>query len=148
MRRRLRHGHSLLELLVVVAISAILLMLATAGYAGVTRRAARHDVRVALWRVAAAQEHHRLAHGVYAHHFAGTAPAGADATEVLGPAPAAGGRWTLVLGGEREGEWHIEARPAGTRVDPDCAVLRLDHQGRATATDAQGTDATATCWWR
>lgn len=141
-------GHSLLELLVVMAISAVLLVMATAGYASVTRRAARHDVRVALWRIAAAQEHHRLVHGVYAHHFAGAAPADADATEVLGPAPAAGGRWSFALGGTSEGDWNVEARPAGSRPDPGCAMLRLDHLGTTTARDALGADATATCWWR
>lgn len=148
MRPRRAGGHSLLELLIVMAISAVLLVLATAGYASVTRRAARHDVRVALWRIAAAQEHHRLVHGVYAHHFAGEAPPDADATAVLGRAPAAGGRWSFTLGGESEGEWNVEARPTGPRADPDCSLLRLDHAGSTTALDALGADATATCWWR
>jgi type IV pilus assembly protein PilE len=34
----------------------------------------------------------------------------------------------------------------GRRPDARCAEFRIDHQGRRTASNAEGTDATSDCW--
>jgi type IV pilus assembly protein PilE len=36
--------------------------------------------------------------------------------------------------------------PAGDKADTRCAEFRIDHQGRRTASNAEGSDTTADCW--
>ena len=59
-------GFSLLELLLALAIASLLAALATGSYSAVTARVHRQEVRLALWRLAAAHENHHLRHGRYA----------------------------------------------------------------------------------
>jgi prepilin-type N-terminal cleavage/methylation domain-containing protein len=140
-------GFSLLELLVVLAISAMLMLLATDGYAAVRARAARHEVRMALWRLAAAQETHRLQHGFYASRLAVMPLAATSATELAPPTlPPAG--WSFSLVALTEENWELQAVAMNPVTDPACAELRLDMTGMGFARAMDGRDTSRDCWRR
>lgn len=145
--KRRPQGFSLLELLVVLAISAMLVLLATDGYAAARARATRHEVRMALWRLAAAQETHRLNHGFYATQLAITPGATTSPAELAPPSlPPTGWRFELLAVSE-EG-WELQAVATNATQDPECAVFRLDTTGLGTARAADGRDTSPTCWRR
>jgi type IV pilus assembly protein PilE len=140
-------GFSLLELLVVLAISAMLMLLATDGYAAVRARAARHEVRMALWRLAAAQETHRLRYGIYASRLAVIPSAPASATDLAPPTlPPAGWNFSLVTLSEEN--WELQALAMNPGTDPACAELRLDTTGMGFARALDGSDTSRDCWRR
>jgi len=140
-------GFSLLELLVVLAISAMLMLLATDGYAAVRARAARHEVRMALWRLAAAQETHRLQYGFYASRLAVVPSAATAATELAAPTlPPAG--WNFSLVAISEESWQVQAVAMNPDTDPVCAELRLDTTAMGFARAIDGSDTSRECWRR
>lgn len=140
-------GFSLLELLAVLAISAMLALLATDGYAAVRARAARHEVRMALWRLAAAQETHRLNHGIYATRLTTTPGVYPNSGELAAPAlPLAG--WRFSLGEVSEESWQLNAVARNPAADPECAELQLDPAGMGTARALDGRDTSQQCWQR
>ena len=140
-------GFSLLELLVVLAISAMLALLATDGYAAVRARAARHEVRMALWRLAAAQEAHRLNHGSYATQLSTTPGVSANPVELAAPAlPPAG--WHFTFAKVSEESWALQAVASNPATDPECAELHLDVAGVGTARSLDGRDTSQQCWRR
>ena len=145
--RQTNRGFSLLELLVVLAISAMLMLLATDGYAAVRARAARHEVRMALWRLAAAQETHRLQHGFYASRLAVIPSLATSATELASPTlPPAGWNFSLVASGEES--WELQAVALNPVTDPVCAELRLDTTGMGFARAMDGRNTSRECWRR
>lgn len=140
------HGFSLLEMLVVLAISAMLMLLATDGYAAVRARAARHEVRMALWRLAAAQETHRLQYGFYASRLT-TSPSATATTDLASPIlPPAG--WNFSLVALTEESWELQAVAMNPGNDPACAELRLDTTGMGFARAMDGRDTSRDCWRR
>jgi type IV pilus assembly protein PilE len=140
-------GFSLLELLVVLAIVAMLTLLATDGYAAVRARAARHEVRMALWRLAAAQETHRLNFGLYATRL-GTTPGGPSIAGELPPPGLPPAGWQFELLEVTEESWVLRAVATNPSPDPECADLRLDVTGLGTAHATDGSDTSRTCWRR
>ena len=140
-------GFSLLELLVVLAIAAMLSLLATDGYAAVRARAARHEVRMALWRLAAAQETHRLNFGFYATRLGSTPGVPVIAGELAPPALTPAG-WQFELLDIAAESWVLRATATNTALDPECAELRLDVTGLGTARATDGSDTSRVCWRR
>lgn len=138
-------GFSLLELLVVLCISAMLALLATDGYAAVRARAARHEVRMALWRLAAAQEAHRLNHGSYATRIAATSSPPAASGELPPPALPSG-KWRFSLVAVSEESWELQAVALRPNTDPECAELRLEPTGTGSARALDGRDTSRDCW--
>ncbi len=138
-------GVSLLELVMVLAVTAILASLASAGYASVRVRAARHEVRMALWRLAATQETHRLQFGRYAEQLSTTGVASAEA---LLPPPLPPTAWQFRLTAFGDEGWEITATSNYRSADLECVELRLDHTGLSSARDSAGNDSSNTCWRR
>jgi type IV pilus assembly protein PilE len=130
-------GHSLVELVVVLAIGALLALLAVPGYRVYALRAHRGEATAALLQLAAAQERHHRAHGSYATALSDPPPDG------LGlPAGTVHGRYTITIEAADAESWQATATATGAQADDrDCAVFRLDDAGTATATGAG-------CWLR
>jgi len=145
-QQQVTRGFSLLELLVVLAISAMLMLLATDGYAAVRARAARHEVRMALWRLAAAQETHRLQYGVYASRL-NASPSATASTDLASPALPPDG-WNFRLVALTEETWELQAIAMNPRNDPACAELRLDTTGMGFARAMDGRHTSRDCWRR
>lgn len=147
-------GFTLLELVIALAIAAVVTMLATAGYERTMLRSHRLDAHAALNAVASAQERHYLEYARYAGRFApsaaGPAPSPSDEFEDSLPLPSASpdGHYSLALTTDANAlEYEVTATPTGRqRRDAACATFALDHTGRRIARDARGADASAACW--
>ncbi len=128
-------GFTLVELLVAVALAALLLTLGLGGHQTQNLRIGRVDAVEALTRVQQAQEQYRSAHGLYA----------SDLSALRGTAPTSPqGRYAIAIditGGEA---YRATAQALGEQArDAGCAVLTLEvRQGFAQP----GPDAR--CWNR
>lgn len=138
-------GFSLLELLLALAIASLLAALATGSYSAVTARVHRQEVRLALWRLAAAHENHHLRHGRYAASIDSRGQV--DTLPEVLPAPPLPG-WHFSLESIPAATWVLRASATDPRRDPDCVVWQLDATGNTTAQDDQGRDRSTHCWRR
>lgn len=133
---RSARGFTLIELIVAVAIVAILMAIAIPSYAALIGRAARSEAMTAMTRVAAAQERFFFTYGRYASSL--TAPKGSD--------PASAGLdfpsdttaeddsderfYTLTLELFDDGlRYELSAEPAGVQAQDSCGTLTLDSAG-------------------
>lgn len=152
--RRRERGHTLLEILVALAIVAALASIAEASYSHFVVGARRLDARQALSTLAAAQERHYLRHARYAVRLLdddtvgtlvrGTGP---DASTLPLPDTSAQRFYRVAIVAADEEGYRLEARPLGAQLrDRDCAVFTIEATGRRTARDSNGADATRRCW--
>lgn len=134
-------GLTLLELVLVLAISAILLSIAYPLYTDYAQRARRTDAITALQVIALAQERFYALHGQYATQLADLA------LDI--PAWQAGiseqGYYQLNLAEQTE-TYHVTATAASTQVqDLACRQFWLNQLGQRGATDNTGA-ASQGCW--
>jgi type IV pilus assembly protein PilE len=136
-------GITLIELMVVLAITAMLASLAIPAYRSHVLRAHRVEARSALLGLAAAQERFHLQHLRYAAQpeLATVPPDG------LGIASAtAEGRYRLAIEAADTSTFTASAAATGAqRDDLQCAVFALDARGTRSASDAAGNPA-GHCW--
>ncbi len=141
-------GFSLTELLVALAILALLAAATTPLWTGQLERTRRLDATDALLRVAVLQERFFFENGRYARadELAVPPPAG------LGVSGTERGYYELRLRapeGGLAGGFRAEAvaDPEGPQGgDERCRVLAVDSTGRRTAESAGGEDSTDACW--
>lgn len=145
MHERKSRGFTLIELMVVVAIVAILAAVAIPGYRNYVLRAGRTDALVAVNEVAMAQERYRLDHNAYATSLDvlnanGMTVNGSGASAYAIPE---GGRHTIHLMGATATSFTVEARNYGTQSDDTrCNYFRLTNAG----VRSMGVGAVADCW--
>ena len=141
-------GFSLTELLVTLAILALLAAAATPLWVRQLERARRLDATDALMRVAVLQERFHFENGRYARagELAVPSPAG------LGVAGTERGYYQLRLrgleGGLSDG-FAVEAiaDPEGPQAgDGQCRILSVDSTGRRASESASGEDTADACW--
>ncbi len=143
------HGFSLIELLVTLAILAIVTTLAVGSYRQYLRRVNRVDATSALLRLAAAQEKFYAQNGQYTDVLADAPPAG------LGIGGTGRGYYDLAVqldaGGAAIG-YTATATVAGGGAqadDRDCWIFSINERGlRGAAPHGGSPDAAATdrCW--
>lgn len=137
-------GVTLLELLVALAICAVLAAVAYPSYRRHVLRAHRIEAIDSLLAIAAEQERHHLAHGRYAGHLrtrdgtglpvAPVTPRGLYALSVDASAPAGYVAMASVVAGGPQA------------ADRLCARFTLSATGQRSAADAAGRDTTLDCW--
>ncbi|MCS6787332.1 MAG: type IV pilin protein [Thiobacillaceae bacterium] len=136
-------GFTLLELLVAVAIVAILSTVAIVSYQEHIRRSARAEAKAVLLEAAAFMERFYTANGRYTTDAAGTT---APALTGLTQSPKEGqARYTISFQAIAAQSYVLRAQPTGTHSDPDCGTLTLTHTGVRGATGPKGTTE---CWQR
>lgn len=151
MKRWATPGFTLVEMLVTVAILAIIASLSLTSYRQYLRRSYRADATTALLKIASAQERHYTQNGLYA----GAAGLAAAPPAGLGMAGTAEGYYSLAIqlpaGGATAGfTATATVDPASAQADDDdCWIFSVNELGHRTAENRSGeTDAeiTAYCW--
>lgn len=134
-------GFTLIELMIVVAIVAILAGIAYPSYQDSVRKARRADATEVLMRVAQAQERHFTQFGRYASSLEG----GAVSAENLGMTAASldseGGFSTVSLSNAGTTTYTLTATI--TPADPDCGDLTLNQIGEKGESGSKDVDF---CW--
>jgi len=136
-------GMTLIELMIVLAITAVLASLAIPAYRSHVLRAHRTEAMSALLSLAAGQERFYLQHLRYAAPLElGTAP-----PDGLGFASStAEGRYQLAIEAADTATFTASATASGgQRDDFQCRVFAIDAQGTRSASDAAGDPANH-CW--
>jgi type IV pilus assembly protein PilE len=130
-----RRGLTLLELLVAMALAALLLTLGLRSQQGQGLRSGRLDAVEALTRLQQAQEQHRSAHGLYASELAALVGTAATSRQ---------GRYAIALDRSGGEAYRATAVAQGAQArDTACAKLTLEvRQGFAQ------TGPDAGCWLR
>jgi type IV pilus assembly protein PilE len=142
-------GFTLIELMVVVAIAAILGTLAVSGYTNSVRKSRRTEARSALLDLASREERYMSTNSKYsatASDLGYTGPfpivIGSGYYQVALPAVGAA---TAAL----PATFSLTATPvAGKGQDKDaaCQTFTVDSTGKQTAYNSGAADSTATCW--
>lgn len=133
-------GFTLIELMIVVAIAAILAAIALPNYRSYIERGDRASARAALMDAQQFMERFYVANDSYAFDKAGTAAA---LPARLQSVPAESPRYTLslVTGGTVTSAFTVTATPIGTVAK--CANLTLSNTGEKGIT---GDGTVAECW--
>lgn len=134
-------GFTLIESLIVVALTAVLAALALPNYAQYVMRGHRAHARAALMKLAQWMEREATLRGAYP--LTSAVPAGHLAVE--------GGRYTLAVSSETGWSHQLSALPMGAQAADLCGSFHMDHTGQrsqgATAQVASPLD-TRSCWER
>ncbi|MEO7854351.1 MAG: type IV pilin protein [Rubrivivax sp.] len=133
-------GFTLVELMITVAVVAILAAVALPGYASYVRRSNRSDAQGFLSEVAARQQHFLLDRRSFAISVT-DAPA-ANGMGMTIPASVAA-RYAVRLvtdNAARPPVFTVIATPTGSQVADNCGTLRINQAGAKSAT------GTGSCW--
>jgi len=136
---RLPRGLTLVELLICLAIVAVLTTLAVPGYRSHLLRTRRLDAQQALLDLHSLQQRYLFDHGRYATQLA--------ELDERRDWRSADGHYVLGFTGGGDGGWVATAVPAAgssQRDDDACRSLTLDDSGFRDATGAR--DARERCW--
>jgi type IV pilus assembly protein PilE len=136
-------GMSLSELLVVVAISAVLATIAVPGYRVYLLRSHRVEATAALLQLSAAQEQFYLQHNTYTDELTTAAPGGLGLQGVT-----QNGFYEIAVDSADAAGFQATARARGGQADDThCAAFTLDEAGARTARN-RNEAAVRDCWSR
>lgn len=134
-------GFTLIEVLVTLALVAILAGLALPGYSQYVMRGHRVHARVALLLLAQWMERHATVQG----SFALTAEVPPWLLEVQGR------RYRIEVASDATAGYHLSAIPLGAQAADPCGIFVLDHTGARSQNATEQTPApldARACWER
>jgi len=120
MNRPRIQGFSLIELLITLAIVAILATITVPSFSGLVARSRRSDAISALLQVQLAQERWRANNFTYAPALATLGFASAQSTD---------GYYRLRINHADDGGFRVTAQPVGVQSDDSCGVFAVDADG-------------------
>jgi len=140
--RRAPRGFTLIEVMIVVALVAILAAVALPSYQTSVRKARRADARAALVTTAQLMERYSTEHGASGYSTAtiSTLP---GPTVVTKPA-SDNGHYAISLANLTATTFTLRAVPQGAQSADGCATFTLDERGVRGVSG--GTLATTDCW--
>lgn len=130
-------GFTLVELMVAMAVVAILAAVAYPSYSAQMAKGRRADAKQALLELAQKMERFYSERGTYAGATLGSSG--------IYPNSSRAGHYTLAIGTQTAEGFSISAQPTGVQAGDVCGTLLYDQLGTASL----GTDATASlaqCW--
>lgn len=143
MMTRRQTGLTLIELIVVMAIIAVLLSIAVPGYRDSVRRTRRTDATKELTRLAAAQERYMTNCNSYATSLAGTASNCTGLGNASATPLSEEGYYQISLAATAT-TFTLTATPQGDQAtDTKCTTLTFNNQGVKGST---GSETAAKCW--
>ncbi|WP_283255900.1 type IV pilin protein [Dyella humicola] len=131
------HGFTLIELMVVVAIIAVLAAFAVPAYSRYGYRARRTDGQELLLRIATAQERYYATYNKY------------GALADLGfadPALSDNGFYSVSLSNQTTSTYMATATPRSAQQSDACGSLQLDGMGTKTSAAAGNVSSNGNCW--
>jgi type IV pilus assembly protein PilE len=131
-RRPNARGFSLIELMIAVAIVAILAAVAYPSYRQYLRRGARADAQAHMMDLAGRQGQFLIDNRAYA--------ASVGALGMTTPASVSGKYAIAIATGDTPPSFTITATPIGDQANDTCGTLTLDSAG------VKGASGTGTCW--
>jgi type IV pilus assembly protein PilE len=138
-------GFSLIELMVVVAVFAILSSMAVNSYRRYTLRATRTEGRLALLAIQVAQEKYFLQNNAYAQDLAtviAAPPAGLGVSSINASGVTTNGNYTISFAAVSPTTYTLQAVATGNQVKDTtaCLTFTISDQGARTPADSTG------CW--
>lgn len=138
-------GFSLIELMVVVAVFAILSAMAVNSYRRYTLRATRTEGRLALLAIQVAQEKYFLQNNAYAQDIAtviAAPPAGLGVSSINASGLTSGGNYTISFAAVTPTTYTLQAVATGNQAKDTaaCLTFTITDQGVRTPADSTG------CW--
>lgn len=142
-----RKGFTLIELMVTVAIVAILAAIAIPSYSSYVRKTHRADAKAAVMTIATAMEKYLLQNNTYTTTLTELSGLGEiDRANGL----SSNGMYALqITASTATAPWQVSATAvAGTpqAEDTECRTFVYRVDGTQSATSASNVDTTATCW--
>jgi type IV pilus assembly protein PilE len=135
------NGFTLIELMITVAVVALLAAVAYPSYRNQIMRSNRTEAKIALMSAAQSLEK--------CYTTASTYVGCGALTTIIGKTP--NGRYTISAGAAnvdiKAREYLLTATPAGSQADDsDCATLTISHTGERDAKDKSSADTREKCW--
>lgn len=137
-------GFTLIELMIVIAIIAILVSIAYPSYQDQVRSSRRADCEGALLNLANAMERFYTSNNTFA-----TATIGAGANDIFpGQCPIDGGTptYNLTISAASGSAYTLQAAPTGPQAADKCGTLTLTSTGVKNIIGATGGLTPADCW--
>ncbi|WP_164084961.1 type IV pilin protein [Pseudazoarcus pumilus] len=135
---RRRGGFSLIELMITVAILAIIVAIAWPTYTEQIRKSRRVEAQRALLELAHHLEREFSRSGSYAN---ATLPFDRVPFDIPGP------YYTIAFVGELQADsWTLVAQPVGVMRDDPCGSFYVTHTGRRAQGDAPSNPLDPECW--
>jgi type IV pilus assembly protein PilE len=137
-------GFTLIELMVVLAVMAILSTIAVGSYRRYSLRATRTEGRLSLLAIQVAQEKYFLQNNTYAQDIAtviAAPPAGLGIGSINASGVTTGGNYTLSFSAVTPTTYTLQAVATGKQTDDTaCLTFTINEQGTRTPADSTG------CW--
>lgn len=143
MQRQRPHGFTLIELMITVAIIAILAAIAMPSYQEYVRRGRRADAQSFMQEVVARQQHFLLDRRAYADGAINDATSATPAGLGMTVPTNVSNFYTLAMVTNNLAappNFTLTATPAGAQVGEKCGVLTIDSRGTKSAAGA------GACW--
>lgn len=136
-------GFTLIELMVVIAVIAILSTIAVSSYRNYVMRATRTEGRMALLAIQVAEEKYFLQNNRYAQDIATVvaAPPAGLGVNLTAAGVTTGGKYTISFAAATATTYTLQADATGSQTDDTtCLQFTINEQGARTPNDASG------CW--